>query len=105
MWVARNYNGKLWLYTHKPQYMSTSGCYLFTDSDFSDICELDPKLFPNVKNCECIEVILKPLVEESNILESLSNNKVQDILEEMGILDKNGNCPYTVEEIFKAGIE
>ena len=35
----------------------------------------------------------------------LSNNKVQDILEEMGMLDENGYCPYTAEETFKAGVE
>ena len=23
----------------------------------------------------------------------------------MGMLDENGNCPYTAEEIFKAGME
>lgn len=41
---------------------------------------------------------------ESNILSLLGNNKVQDILEEMGMIDDDGNCPYTAEEIFKAGI-
>ena len=35
----------------------------------------------------------------------LSNHEVQDILEDMDMLDDNGNCPYTAEEIFKAGIE
>ena len=35
---------------------------------------------------------------------NLSNHQVQDILEELGMLE-NGNCPYTAEEIFKAGIE
>ena len=35
----------------------------------------------------------------------LSNHQVQDILDDMGMIDENGNCPYTAEEIFKAGIE
>lgn len=39
------------------------------------------------------------------ILSELGNNQVQDILEDMDMLDENGNCPYTAEEIFKAGME
>lgn len=35
----------------------------------------------------------------------LSNHEVQDILEDMNMIDNNGNCPYTAEEIFKAGVE
>ena len=35
----------------------------------------------------------------------LSNHQVQDILDDMGMIDENGNCPYTAEEIFKAGVE
>lgn len=35
----------------------------------------------------------------------LSNHEVQDILDDMNMLDDNGNCPYTAEEIFNAGIE
>lgn len=38
-------------------------------------------------------------------LSELGNNQVQDILEEIGMLDENGLCPYTVEEIFKSGME
>lgn len=38
-------------------------------------------------------------------LSELGNNQTQDILEDMGMLDENGNCPYTSEEIFKAGME
>lgn len=34
----------------------------------------------------------------------LSNHQVQDILEELGMIE-NGNCHYTAEEIFKAGME
>lgn len=37
-------------------------------------------------------------------LTNLSNCQIQDILEDLGMLE-NGNCPYTAEEIFKAGIE
>lgn len=46
-----------------------------------------------------------PEIYESTILSRLGNNEVQDILEEMGMIDDDGNCPYTAEEIFKAGIE
>lgn len=38
-------------------------------------------------------------------IHELSNHEVQDILEDMNMIDDNGNCPYTAEEIFKAGIE
>lgn len=39
------------------------------------------------------------------ILSELGNNQVQDILDDMDMLDENGRCPYTAEEIFKAGME
>ena len=39
------------------------------------------------------------------ILSELGNNQTQYILEDMDMLDENGNCPYTAEEIFKAGME
>lgn len=35
----------------------------------------------------------------------LSNHEVQDILDDMNMLDDDGYCPYTSEEIFKAGVE
>lgn len=38
-------------------------------------------------------------------LSELGNNQTQDILDDMGMIDENGNCPYTSEEIFKAGME
>ena len=34
-----------------------------------------------------------------------SNHQVQDILDDMGMIDDKGCCPYTVEEIFRAGVE
>ena len=43
-------------------------------------------------------------MQDINNLE-LSNHQVQDILDDMGMIDENGNCPYTAEEIFKAGVE
>ena len=43
-------------------------------------------------------------IQDINNLE-LSNHQVQDILDDMGMIDENGNCPYTAEEIFKAGVE
>ena len=36
---------------------------------------------------------------------NMSNHEAQDILEDMNMLDDNGICPYTAEEIFKAGAE
>lgn len=45
-----------------------------------------------------------PQIQENTNLE-LSNHQVQDILDDMGMIDENGNCPYTAEEIFKAGVE
>lgn len=39
------------------------------------------------------------------ILSELGNNQIQDILENIGMLDENSNCPYTVEEIFREGME
>lgn len=41
----------------------------------------------------------------NNVLPSLGNSQVQDILEDMGMLDDNGYCSHTAEEIFKAGME
>ena len=38
-------------------------------------------------------------------LSEIGNNQIQDILDDMGMLDENGNCPYTAEEIFRTGIE
>lgn len=43
--------------------------------------------------------------EELEIVPYPSNHQVQDILDEMGMIDENGYCPHTVEEIFRAGIE
>lgn len=40
----------------------------------------------------------------TQFLLNLSNHQAQDILEELGMLE-NGNCPYTAEEILKAGME
>ena len=39
------------------------------------------------------------------ILSELGNNQTQDILEDMDMLDENGRCPFTAEEIFKTGME
>ena len=44
-------------------------------------------------------------LDANDILPYLGNNQVQDILEDMGMLDDNGRCPHTAEEIFKAGME
>lgn len=38
-------------------------------------------------------------------LETLGNQQVQNILNDLGMIDENGCCPYTAEEIFKSGIE
>ena len=50
-----------------------------------------------------IEWALKQSDDIKNL--ELSNHQVQDILDDMGMIDENGNCPYTAEEIFKAGVE
>lgn len=52
---------------------------------------------------DCSYKASKMTVEEYTL--ELSNHEVQDILENMNMIDDNGNCPYTAEEIFKAGIE
>jgi hypothetical protein len=44
-------------------------------------------------------------MKEQKLILELSNHQVQDILSDMGMIDDNGTCPYTAEEIFKAGIE
>lgn len=38
-------------------------------------------------------------------ISELTNHKIQDILDDLGMIDENGNCPYTAEEIFRAGVE
>ena len=40
-----------------------------------------------------------------SFLSEIGNNQIQDILDDMGMLDENGNCPYTAEEIFREGME
>ena len=47
----------------------------------------------------------KHILELSNHILELSNHQVQDILDDLNMIDDNGNCPYTAEEIFKAGVE
>ena len=40
-----------------------------------------------------------------NLIDKLpSKTKIQDILDELGMLDENGNCPHTAEEIFEEGM-
>lgn len=45
------------------------------------------------------------MIKEQKPILELSNHQVQDILDNMGMIDDNGTCPYTAEEIFKACIE
>ena len=33
-----------------------------------------------------------------------SKNQIQDILDDLGMLDENGYCPHTAEEIFQEGM-
>jgi len=33
-----------------------------------------------------------------------SKNQIQDILDELGMIDENGYCPHTAEEIFQEGM-
>lgn len=44
-------------------------------------------------------------VKYNKKLSEIGNHQIQDILDNMGMIDENGNCPYTVEEIFRAGME
>jgi len=34
----------------------------------------------------------------------LSRHQAEDILDELGMIDEKGNCPYTADEIFNAGV-
>ena len=63
----------------------------------------DPLYLYNDDMIEC-KVDEASQTQDINNLE-LSNHQVQDILDDMGMIDENGNCPYTAEEIFKAGVE
>lgn len=54
---------------------------------------------------ETIEYIFPELKDRTIILSELSFHKIQDILEELELIDENGKCPYTAEEIFRAGLE
>lgn len=106
MWVARDKDGQLWLFTNKPTQSTSAWHYDEGEDGYGDMMELNPELYPNVRfSSDPLEVVLKPVVEESDILKTLGNNQIQDILEEMEMIDEEGNCPYTAEEIFKAGIE
>lgn len=48
---------------------------------------------------------MEELKNRTIILSELSTHKIQDILENLGMIDENGKCPYTAEEIFRAGLE
>ena len=105
MYIARDKDGQLWLFTYKPRQSATVWHYDEGDDGYGDIMELNPELYPNVTfSSGPLEVVFKPVVEESNILKALSDGQVQDILKRMGMLDEDGNCPHAAEEIFKAGI-
>ena len=39
------------------------------------------------------------------MLSEIGNHQIQDILDDMGMIDEHGYCPYTAEEIFRAGME
>lgn len=72
--------------------------------DFSDQIKDFEKIMKNssLYNKKDLDFVKEYPIEE---LSGLGNNQVQDILEDMGMLDENGNCPYTAEEVFKAGME
>lgn len=44
-------------------------------------------------------------MEHIKDISKIGNNQLQDILEELGMIDENSNCPYTAEEILRAGME
>ena len=54
---------------------------------------------------EFFDTISKPTKHHHNSLLNISNHQIQDILQDLGMIDEDGNCQYTAEEIFKAGIE
>ena len=72
--------------------------------DFSEQIKAFEKIMKNssLYNKKDLDFVKEYPIEE---LSGLGNNQVQDILEDMGMLDENGNCPYTAEEVFKAGME
>lgn len=70
--------------------------------DFSEQIKAFEKIMKNSSLYNKKDFVKEYPIEE---LSGLGNNQVQDILEDMGMLDENGNCPYTAEEVFKAGME
>ena len=72
--------------------------------DFSEQIKAFEKIMKNssLYNKKDLDFVKEYPIKE---LSGLGNNQVQDILEDMGMLDENGNCPYTAEEVFKAGME
>ena len=40
-----------------------------------------------------------------SFLSEIGNHQIQNILDDMGMIDENGFCKYTAEEIFRAGME
>ena len=42
---------------------------------------------------------------DKDFIWNISNHQVQDILEDIGLLDNEGKCTFTVEEIFREGAE
>lgn len=70
--------------------------------DFSEQIKAFEKIMKNSNIYNKKDFVKEYPIEK---LSELGNNRIQDILEDLGMLDENGNCPYTAEEIFIAGME
>lgn len=89
MYVARDKDGQLWLFTYKPRQSVTTWHYDEGDDAYGDMMELNPELYPNVTfSSGPLEVVLKPVVEESNILETLKNEIEKRIAEKEKSLEE-----------------
>lgn len=59
MYVARDKDGQLWLFTYKPRRSTDAWHYAEGDDGYGDIMELNPELYPEVTwDSEPIEVTL-----------------------------------------------
>ena len=72
--------------------------------DFSEQIKAFEKIMKNssIYNKKDLDFVKEYPIEK---LSELGNNRLQDILDDLGMIDENGNCPYTAEEIFIAGME
>ena len=61
-WIARDYNGELWLYDHKPVIDDLNFMFIYRGDDICKTSELNGDLFPEVtfeNSPKPVEIVIK----------------------------------------------